>query len=129
VPNLGKQYTLLVPKVDANGNETSGIRVPELSVPVATYMGWNLRGTGHAVGDGCSSTGSAIPFAASPATKAASDPRTTVASLYTGRADYQTKFAAATDALVAQGFLAALDGTNVYKAGSANISAALIPAP
>ncbi|HEV7575775.1 MAG TPA: alpha/beta hydrolase domain-containing protein [Caldimonas sp.] len=129
VPNLGKQYTLLVPKVDANGNETSGIRVPELTVPVATYMGWNLRGTGHAVGDGCSSTGSAIPFAANPATKAATDPRTTVASLYTGRGDYQTKFAAATDALVAQGFLTALDGTNVYKAGSANISAALIPAP
>jgi hypothetical protein len=129
VANLSKQYTVLVPKVDASGNETSGIRMPEVSVPVATYMGWNLRGTGHAVGEGCSSTGSAIPFAVSPVTKAATDPRTTLAALYTGRADYQTKFAAAADALVAQGYLTALDATNVYKAGTSTISAALIPAP
>lgn len=129
VANLNKQYTVLVPKVDANGNETSGIRMPELAVPLATYMGWNLRGAGHAIGEGCSSTGSAIPFAVSPATKAATDPRTTLTALYAGRADYQSKLAAATDALVAQGYLTSLDATNVYKAGSASISAALIPAP
>jgi hypothetical protein len=127
--NLSKPYTVLVPKVDANGNETSGIRMPELSVPVATYMGWNLRGVGHAVGEGCSSTGSAIPLAVNSATKAAADPRTTLAALYSGRADYQTKFGAATDALVAQGFLTSLDATNVYKSGAATISSALIPAP
>ena len=117
VADLSKQYTVLVPKVDANGNETSGIKMPELAVPVATYTGWNLRGTGHAVGEGCSSTGSAIPFAVSPATKAASDPRTTLAQLYSGRADYQGKFGAAADALVAAGYLTALDATNVYKRG------------
>jgi hypothetical protein len=129
VANLNKQYTVLVPKVDANGNETSGIRMPELAVPVATYTGWNLRGNGHAVGEGCSSTGSAIPFAVSPVTKAATDPRTTLAALYIGRADYQSQFGAAADALVTQGYLTALDATNVYKAGTATISAALIPAP
>jgi hypothetical protein len=129
VADLTKQYTVLVPKVDADGNETSGIRMPELAVPLATYAGWNLRGTGHSVGQGSSSTGSAIPFAVSPATKAAGDPRTTLATLYTGRADYQSKFATATDALVAEGFLTALDATNVYKAGSANISTSLITAP
>jgi len=129
VADLSKQYTVLVPKVDANGNETSGIKMPELAVPVATYTGWNLRGTGHAVGEGCSSTGSAIPFAVSPATKAASDPRTTLAQLYSGRADYQSKFGAAADALVAEGYLTGLDATNIYKAGSSSISTALIPAP
>lgn len=126
---LARRYTVLVPKVDSNGNETSGIRMPELAVPLATYLGWNLRGSGHAVGEGCSSTGSAIPLATSPATKAAGDPRTTLSQLYSGRADYQSKFGAAADALVAQGYLTSLDATYVYKAGAANVSAALIPAP
>ena len=129
VVDLARQYTVLVPKVDARGNETSGIRVPELAVPVATYMGWNLRGTGHAVGEACISTGSAIPFAVNPSTKAASDARPTLADLYAGRSDYQTKFGAATDALVAAGYLTSLDATNVYKAGAASISSALIPNP
>src|SRR5215203_2978785 len=31
--DLTKQYKLLVPKVDANGNETSGIRIPEVAAP------------------------------------------------------------------------------------------------
>lgn len=127
--DLTKQYTLLVPKVDANGNETSGIRMPEVAVPLATYTGWNLRSSGHAAPENCTFIGSAIPFATNPGTKAGSDPRTTVATLYTGRADYLTKFGAAADALVAQGFLTSLDATNVYKAGAASVSSALIPAP
>ncbi len=129
VPNLSKQYTLLVPKIDANGNEVAGILVPEMKVPVATYAGWNLRGTGHAVGEGCSSTGSAIPFAVSAATKAVGDPRPSLDTLYSGRADYATKFGAAADALVTQGFLTTQDATYVYKAGAASVSTALIPNP
>ena len=127
--NLNQQYTVLVPKVNSNGNETSGILMPELAVPLGTYAGWNLRAAGHAMGDGCISTGTAIPFAVSGATKAAGDPRSTLADLYTGRADYQAKFGAATDALVTQGYLTSLDGTNVYKAGAVNVSTALIPNP
>jgi hypothetical protein len=129
VANLAKQYTILVPKIDANGNAAAGILMPEMQVPLATYAGWNLRGTGHAVGDGCSSTGSAIPFAVSAATKSVSDPRPALSTLYTGRADYATKFGAATDALVAQGFLTTQDATFVYKAGAATVSTALIPNP
>jgi hypothetical protein len=127
--NLTKEYTVLVPKVDSNGNETSGVRVPEVVAPVATYTSWNVRGTGHAAGDVCTFVGSTVPFATSPATKAATDPRTTLSTLYTGRADYQGKVAAAADALVSQGYLTTLDATNVYKAGAASISTALIPAP
>ncbi len=129
VADLTKPYTLLVPKVDSNGNDVSGLLMPELAVPVATYAGWNIRGQGHAIGDGCSSTGSAIPLAVSPATRAATDPRTTLAQLYTGRADYQARFGAVADSLVARGYLTQLDATNVYKAGAATISTALIPAP
>lgn len=39
----GKPYPHFVPAVDRDGNELSGIRLPDLTVPLATYTGWNLR--------------------------------------------------------------------------------------
>ena len=100
VADLNRQYTVLVPKVDANGNETSGILMPELAVPLATYAGWNLRAPGHAAGENCQFTGTTIPFSIDPALKAPTDPRTTLSQRYSGRADYFADFDAATDALV-----------------------------
>jgi hypothetical protein len=126
--NLAKSYTLLVPKVDANGNELGGIAVPEIAAPLATYAGWNVRAAGHSVGENCQFAGTAIPFATGPTTKAAGDTRTSLAQLYTGKADYVAKVGAAADALQAAGFLGALDAA-AYKASAANVSAALIPAP
>ncbi|WP_077037913.1 alpha/beta hydrolase domain-containing protein [Pelomonas sp. KK5] len=126
--DLSKAYRLLVPRVDGNGNELDAIRMPELSVPLATYAGWNVRGAGHAKGQNCQSLGSAIPLAIDAASKAPTDPRATLAELYAGRTDYQTKFAAATDALVAAGFMSAVEAT-AYKNGAASVSAVLIPKP
>jgi len=126
VADLNRQYTLLVPKVDANGNEASGIVMPELAAPVATYAAWNLRSAGHAIGENCISTGSALPFAVNPAAKNAADPRTTLAQLYPTRNDYYTKFDAATDALLAAGLFTAVDAAN-YKAGARTLSSALVP--
>jgi hypothetical protein len=124
--DLNRQYTLLVPKVDANGNETSGILMPEQAVPLATYAAWNLRGAGHAAGESCISAGSALPFAVNAASRNPADPRATLAQLYPSRTDYFTKFDTATDALVAAGFLTAVDAGNV-KAGARNLSPALVP--
>jgi hypothetical protein len=39
----GAAYTVLVPQVDRDGNERSGVRLPELDVPLGVYTGWNLR--------------------------------------------------------------------------------------
>jgi hypothetical protein len=122
-----RQYAVLVPKVDANGNEIGGIRMPELAAPLGTYTGWAIRAAGHAVGDGCGMSGSAIPFATDLSAKAANDPRTTLAQLYTGRADYQARFGAAADALVRHGYLGPVDAAGA-KAGAAAISPFLIPA-
>ena len=33
----------LVPSVDADGNEIGGIRLPIVSVPLATLTGWQFR--------------------------------------------------------------------------------------
>jgi hypothetical protein len=39
----GATYPCLVPAVDGDGNELAGIRLPDLTRPVATHTGWNLR--------------------------------------------------------------------------------------
>ena len=129
VVDATRTYKIRVPKVDADGNEIAGILMPEVAVPVATYAGWNVRQQGHAAGESCGTSGAAIPFAVSPATKAAKDSRKTLAQLYRGRADYQARFGAAADALVARGFLTAADAANIYRKGAAAISPGLIPAP
>ena len=56
-------YEILVPKVDADGNDIAGIRLPAIEVPVGTYTGWNLRPRGLAEGELSGLLGSFIPFA------------------------------------------------------------------
>jgi hypothetical protein len=51
----------LHPSVDADGNELAGLRHPDVSVPLATYTGWNpARGNPQTLVRGLGST---IPFA------------------------------------------------------------------
>ncbi len=123
-----KPYSIVVPRVDRNGNETSGVPVPDVVVPLATYTGWNPRGTGHASGEGCSMFGSAIALPVSPATKAANDRRTPLSRLYAGRADYVSKVDAAANALAAQGYLLQGDAA-AYVARARQVSPLLIPSP
>ena len=62
-PKVGSSFPILVPQVDADGNEVAGIRVPELAVPLATYTGWNLFNERSGPPDVVSSMqGSFIPF-------------------------------------------------------------------
>ncbi|HEX3381029.1 MAG TPA: alpha/beta hydrolase domain-containing protein [Paraburkholderia sp.] len=131
VVNTAQAYTILVPKVDANGNETSGVLVPDVSAPLATYTGWNYRGAGHAIGDGCISNGAAIPFGVNAAAQAGgTDSRATLDSLYGGsRSKYQAAVAAAANALVSQGYLLQDDATNVFIANARSVSATLLPQP
>ena len=41
-PRVGAPFPVLLPQVDADGNEIAGLRSPELAVPLATYTGWQL---------------------------------------------------------------------------------------
>jgi hypothetical protein len=40
---LGNAKPALVPAIDADGNETSGVALPAVTEPVAAYTGWNPR--------------------------------------------------------------------------------------
>ncbi len=66
-PKVGSSFPILVPQVDADGNELAGIRMPELAVPIATYTGWNLFNQQSGPTSVVSSMqGSFIPFSPHP---------------------------------------------------------------
>jgi Alpha/beta hydrolase domain len=106
-PKLGPPYPTLVPQVDSDGNEISGIRMPEIQVPLASYTGWNLRSPKIGAPDQLySMAGSWIPF---PVNKAArkkrKDPRMSIEERYRSKDDYLEKITAAAQQLVKDGFL------------------------
>ncbi len=106
LPNLPKNYTVLVSKTDSDGNDLGGVPVPELVAPLATYTSWNLRTINHAPGDACPATGATILFAATKADRLASgDPRPSLEERYLNKADYVSKVQAAAQALVQQRLL------------------------
>ena len=73
-------YAVLVPAVDADGNDLGGVRAPMVAAPLATYTAWNLRARGNAAGALHEYTGSTIPFAETEAERAATgDPRPSIA--------------------------------------------------
>lgn len=126
--DLAKRYVQVVSKVDTTSNEVAGVLMPEVQVPLASYTGWNIR-QATARGEACGTGGGAIPLAVDDAQRAPGDVRPSLASLYTGRADYAAKFSAAAQGLVEQGFLLQQDADAIYKAGAANVRPALIPNP
>jgi hypothetical protein len=42
-PKMGAPFSILVPQVDADGNDIGGLKTPQVAVPLATHTGWNLR--------------------------------------------------------------------------------------
>ena len=78
----GPVYPSFVPKTDKDGNDIAGLRLPDVTVPLATYTGWGLR-RGAQADDGCESTGQYIPFAKTNADRQASgDPRRSIEERY-----------------------------------------------
>jgi len=104
---VGVPYPTLVPQVDQDGNETTGIRMPEIQVPLASYTGWNLRSP--SIGGSTelfSMVGSWIPFPRTVAERESKkDPRLSIAERYPNKRDYLEKITNAAVSLEKQGFL------------------------
>ena len=111
----GEAYPALVSDVDADGNEKAGIRLPDLSVPLATHTGWNLRheSVGNpdlVIGITGGLAGWTLPFAATRADREASgDPRSSIDERYASREEYLRRVRAAARELVAAGYVLAED--------------------
>jgi hypothetical protein len=110
-PRIGTAFPILVPQVDADGNGLAGVRMPELTVPLATYTGWNLFNDRSGPTDVLSSMqGSYIPFPRSAADrKRTNDPRLSIEERYHDKEQYLSLVGKAAQALVGQGFLLADD--------------------
>jgi len=103
--------------VDADGNGLAGVRMPELSVPLATYTGWNLFNERSGPTDVLSSMqGSYLPLARTAADrKRTNDPRPAIDERYRDKDQYIGQVSKAALALIEQGFLLAEDLAPVLK--------------
>ncbi len=106
-PVTDVSYPSIVSAVDADGNEVAGVRLPDVTVPLATLMGWNPRHpqTGG-VGQIMPLTGSTVPFATTAEDRAAAgDPRPAVLERYRDRDDYLGQVRVEAERLAAARFL------------------------
>ena len=97
--------------VDEDGNEVGGIRLPSISVPLATNTGWNLRhpdngNPGLVIGITGGLAGWTLPFHITKEEKeAAGDPRRSIEERYESRDDYVERVRQAAEELVSEGYL------------------------
>ena len=106
-PKYGPAYPTLVPQVDLDGNETAGIKMPEIQVPLASNTGWNLRNKSIGAPDELySMVGSWIPFPVNKAERENNkDPRLSIEERYKTKRDYLERITLAAQKMVQQGFL------------------------
>ncbi len=105
-------YPVRQPQVDADGNTIAGLPNTNMLVPLATYLGWNVRKAGFSEGDSCDLTGALVPFFRTLAERqAANDPRPSLQERYPTHADYVAKVTAAANSLVGRRLLLPDDAT------------------
>ena len=105
----------LVPKIDVDGNESSGLRLPDQALPIATFTGWNAV-KDKAKGD-CAS-GAKLPFPISRAAREASgDPRQSLPERYGSRAYFVGALRSVADRLVKERLLLPQDADAYVAAG------------
>ena len=101
-----RSYPIFVSKVDEDGNEIAGVRMPGVEAPTATTTGWGLRRDEFGGPDGCESDGQNIPFARTKAErKASGDPRKSLEERYKDHDGYVKAVAKAARKLQKDGFL------------------------
>ncbi|MFM2125016.1 MAG: hypothetical protein RL328_1467, partial [Acidobacteriota bacterium] len=113
----GGAYPVLVPQVDADGNDVGGVRLPELVWPLMTYTGWNPRNPNvGAPEQQYSLIGSQAPFARTKAERERTgDPRLSVSERYSSKAQYLSHIEATAQQLIVQRFLLESDLDDVSR--------------
>lgn len=105
-PPIRQILPTLVPRVDADGNETTGVASVLHQVPLGTYTGWNTVASGFYKGHIRTNTGSYIPFAKTKAQRLASgDPRLSLEERYGTHEKYVAQVRAAAERLVRERYL------------------------
>jgi hypothetical protein len=127
VPAPYSALPFMVPKVDADGNDIAGIRLPEQAVPLATLTGWQFRSERiGAQNTLIAMAGAYIPF---PATRAererTRDPRQSIAERYATRADYLKKIQDAATRLATDRYILQADVPAIVQEAGAHWDAVM----
>lgn len=115
-PPIKHVIKMLVPRVNADGNEMGGVPVVLNDAPLGTYLGWNITDSRTSPplaqfrpfhgGQLCDYVGGMIPFARTKAEREVSgDPRLSLEEHYTDHAGYVEAVRRAAANAVADGFL------------------------
>src|ERR1700722_4201908 len=106
-PGVFSVLPFIVPQVDADGNDTGGIRLPEQAVPLGTYTDWAFRSEQVGAPDTLiAMAGSYIPFAKTRADRDKThDPRLSVEERYGTRAADVQKIEDAANRLAQERYL------------------------
>lgn len=127
----GNFYKASVPKVDVDGHDIAGIRLPEVEVPIGSSSGWALRPSlygGKADGlDGAEGSGQFIPFAKDDASKDPNDPRPSIASRYGTLSNLVAKRAAVAQSLMDRRLILDADRLNYSTLASKPITVVANP--
>ncbi|MDH3228512.1 MAG: alpha/beta hydrolase domain-containing protein, partial [Alphaproteobacteria bacterium] len=124
VPPVIKQVIpMLVPRVDADGNEVGGVPVVLHEAPLGTYLGWNIVAEGFHKGTVCGYEGGMIAFANTRDERLASgDPRLSLEERYGDHEGYVEAVRSAAANAVAEGFLLPDDAaTLIAQAQASNV--------
>ena len=128
-PPIKRVLKMLVPRVDADGNELGGVPVVLRDAPLGTYLGWNITAGGERPfhqGQICDYAGGMIPFAKTREERQASgDPRLSLEERYQDHAGYVAAARSAASKAVAAGFLLQEDADALAR--QADASAVLRP--
>ena len=123
-PPVKQVIKMLVPRVDADGNEVGGVPVVLTSAPLGTYLGWNITAAGARPfhkDQICNYVGGMVPFAKTQAERVANnDPRLSLAERYGNHAGYVAAVAKAAADAVASGFLLQADADALIAAADAS---------
>jgi hypothetical protein len=115
-PGIRQILPMLVPRVDADGNEVGGIPSVQHQVPLGTYTGWNAAQRGLRQGHRSGFAAGFIPFARDEAERRANgDPRPSLAERYHDHAGFVEEVKKAVARTQDGGFLLPEDGARLIQ--------------
>jgi hypothetical protein len=118
-PAIKRVLPTLVPRVNSDGNEISGVPSVLHQAPLGTYLGWNVQASGFFKGQICGFAGGYVPFAVTRAERLKTgDPRPSLEERYGTQDGYACVVGRAADALVRDRFLLKADADRIVAAAA-----------
>jgi len=128
LPVARGSYPIFLPRAGLDGNMISGIRLPLVAAPRATYVGWNAQAGAEGPQELCTQVGGVVPLAATRAAReTARDPRPSLEELYPTAEAYVAAVQAAANRMVAERLLLPMDAEAAVRAAREGQLARLMP--